>query len=102
MKTQKRKWMIAGIAAVFLLLALLWAEWILDMQRPMSIRGVAARGTESRRDPAAGPCHERHQRGTGVSAASWVRPGQTDGHQRRKDRWKEKAYGVLRPDIGIG
>lgn len=38
MKTQKRKWMIAGIAAVFLLLALLWAEWILDMQRPMSIK----------------------------------------------------------------
>ena len=58
MKTQKRKWMIAGIAAVFLLA--LWAEWILDMQRPMSIKN-------------AGDGSIQHVEASWVSAEGWQR-----------------------------
>ena len=38
MKVRKRKWVIAAVAAVLLLTAVLWVEWFLQMQRPMSIK----------------------------------------------------------------
>lgn len=38
MKTRKRKWAVTAIAAVILLIGFLWAEWLLQMQKPLCIK----------------------------------------------------------------
>ncbi len=38
MKVQKRKWVIAAAIAILFLTVFLWAEWFLQMQKPLCIK----------------------------------------------------------------